>query len=193
MSHSTDRSRGRSVLRRYRQEITYLVLFAVLLGGSFTLISLNWVNDHLVNPFTAGVARASGAVLRVLGQDISMQGTLILSERFSVNIMNGCNGVETMAIFFSAVLAFPATWRSRLAGLVLGLIAIQVVNLLRVVALYLTGAYLPKLFDTSHTVLWQGIVILFGVLLWIFWASRYAVSPALAAAGAPSSRDGQPG
>jgi exosortase H (IPTLxxWG-CTERM-specific) len=189
MSNPSERHRGGSALRRYRQEITYLVVFAVLLGGSFTLISLNWVNDHVINPFTAGVAWASGTVLKVLGQDIRMQGTMILSDRFSVNIMNGCNGVETMAIFFSAVLAFPATWRSRAAGLGLGLVAIQVINLLRVVALYLTGAYLPKLFDTSHTVVWQGIVILFGVLLWIYWASRYAAIPALATAGTSTPRD----
>jgi exosortase H (IPTLxxWG-CTERM-specific) len=182
MTNAQDR--GGSLFRRYRQEITYLVVFAVLLGGSFTLISLNWVNDHVINPFTAGVAKASGWALRLLGQDIRMQGTMILSERFSVNIMNGCNGVETMAIFFSAVLAFPAAWRSRLLGLALGLVAIQVINLLRVVALYFTGAYLPDLFDTSHTVVWQGIVILFGVLLWIYWASRFAVIPA--AAGGPS-------
>jgi exosortase H (IPTLxxWG-CTERM-specific) len=166
--------------RAYRQEIAFLVVFVVLLGGSFTLISLNWVNDQVIEPFTAGIAHASGATLRALGQDIHMRGTMILSDRFSVNIRNGCNGVEAMLIFFSAVLAFPATWGSRLAGLGLGLVAIQVINLVRVVALYLTGAYLPRFFDASHTVVWQTIVILFGVLLWIFWANRFAVRRAAA-------------
>jgi exosortase H (IPTLxxWG-CTERM-specific) len=160
--------------RQYRQEITFLVLFAVLLGGSFTLISLNWVNDHVIEPLTAGIAKASGITLKLLGQDIEMEGTMILSRRFSVNIENGCNGVEAMLIFCSAVLAFPARWKPRLVGLALGLVAIQIVNLVRVVMLYLTGAYYPSLFDTSHTVVWQTIVILFGVLLWIYWASRYA-------------------
>lgn len=166
--------------RAYRQEITFLVVFMVLLGGSFTLVSLNWVNDHVIEPFTAGVAKASGWTLKAIGQDIKMKGTMILSDRFSVNIKNGCNGVETMLIFCSAVLAFPATWRSRWMGLGLGLVAIQIVNLIRVVALYLTGAYWPKLFDTSHTVVWQSIVILFGVLLWIYWANKYAGKPATA-------------
>ena len=41
-------------------------------------------------------------------------------------------------------------------------------------ALFLTGAYLPDLFDTSHTVMWQTVVILCGVLLWILWADRFA-------------------
>jgi exosortase H (IPTLxxWG-CTERM-specific) len=160
--------------RRNRREITFLVLFLVLLGGGFTLISVNWVNDHAVEPFTAGIARTSGAALRLLGQPVTMNGTVISSPRFAVNIRNGCNGVEAMLIFLAAVLAFPAPWRSRLAGLVLGILAIQIVNLVRVVALFLTGVYFPKLFDTSHTVIWQTIVILSGVLLWIYWANRFA-------------------
>jgi exosortase H (IPTLxxWG-CTERM-specific) len=160
--------------RRNRKEITFLVLFLVLLGGGFTLISVNWVNDHAVEPFTAGIARVSGALLSLIGQPVTMRGTVIASRRFSVNIRNGCNGIEAMLIFLAAVLAFPAPWRSRLAGLGLGILVIQIVNLVRVVALFLTGVYLPKLFDTSHTVIWQTIVVLSGVLLWIYWANRFA-------------------
>ncbi len=178
MAHPQPASSGpASFWKTYRLEIRFLVVFLLLLGASFTLISLNWVNDQLIEPFTAGVAKTSGGVLKLLGQPIRMKDTMILSERFSVNIKNGCNGVETMLIFAAAVLAFPATWKSRLQGLALGLVAIQLINLVRVVALYLTGAYLPKLFDTSHTVVWQSIVILFGVLLWIFWANRFAARP----------------
>jgi exosortase H (IPTLxxWG-CTERM-specific) len=161
--------------RRYRREIRFLVLFLVFLGGGFALVSLNWVNDHAVEPFTAGIARASGATLNLIGQRTTLQGTVIRNPRFAVNIRNGCNGVETMLIFLAAVLAFPATWRARLLGLGLGIAAIQVVNLVRVVALFLTGAYLPRLFDTSHTVIWQTLVILFGVLVWVYWANRFAV------------------
>lgn len=167
-----------SFFQRNRREVTFLILFLVLLGGGFTLISLNWVNDHVIDPFTAAIARTSGVVLNLLGQKVAMRGTEIHSARFAVNIRNGCNGVEAMLIFLAAVLAFPASWRSRGLGLVLGILAIQVVNLVRVVALFLTGTYYPSLFDASHTVVWQTVVILSGVLLWIFWANRFAVPPA---------------
>ena len=160
--------------RRYRREIVFLTLFLVLLGGSFTLISVNWVNDNVIEPFTAGIAKVSGAVLDLIGQDVTMQGTIIRNSRFAVNIRNGCNGVEAMLIFLAAVLAFPASWRSRLLGLGIGIVVIQIVNLIRVVVLFLTGIYFPKLFDASHTVVWQTLVILSGVLLWIFWANRFA-------------------
>lgn len=160
--------------RAYRREIVFLTLFLLLLAGSFTVVALQPVNDHVIEPFTAGIADVSGVVLDAIGQDVRMEGTVIRSPRFAVNIRNGCNGVETMLIFGAAVLAFPASWKARGIGLVLGLLAIQGLNLVRVVALFLTGVYFPEWFDSSHTVVWQSIVVAFGVLLWIFWAQRFA-------------------
>ena len=161
--------------RAYRQEIQFLLLFALVLLGSFTLLSWTPVNDHVVEPFTAGIARVSGVTLNLLGQDITRTDTVLRSPRFAVNIRNGCNGVEAMVILLAAIVAFPATWGARLAGLALGIVVIQLVNLVRVVALFLTGAYMPSLFDSSHTVIWQSIVILSAVLLWMYWARRFAL------------------
>lgn len=174
------------LLRQYQRELTFIGVFVVLLGGGFTLISLQPVNDAVIEPFTAGIAKVSGVTLNLLGQNITMKGTQIRNDKFGVNIRNGCNGVETMIIFLAAVFAFPAPWKARFLGLGLGVVAIQAVNLVRVVALFLTGAYFPKLFDSSHTVIWQTIVILFGVLLWIFWANRFANPPATAAPAEPA-------
>ena len=171
----------------YRQEILFIGLFVAILGGGFTLISWTPVNDNVIEPFTGLVAKASGWTLNAIGQGIQMNGTIIRNEKFAVNIKNGCNGVETLIIFLAAVLAFPAPWKARLLGLVLGFAAIQGINLVRVVSLFLTGAYFPEFFDSSHTVVWQSIVILFGVLLWIFWANRYAAPPTPEVDAAPGN------
>ena len=178
-SDSTDKNPSendgeQSFFASYRQEILFVSIFIAILAGGFTLISWQPVNDNVIEPFTGGVAKASGIALNVIGQGISMDGTKIRNERFAVNIKNGCNGVETMIIFLAAVIAFPAAWKAKIAGLAIGILAIQAVNLVRVVALFLTGAYFPSFFDSSHTVVWQTIVILSGVLLWIFWANRFA-------------------
>jgi exosortase H (IPTLxxWG-CTERM-specific) len=163
--------------RAYRREIQFLVLFVVLLGGGFTVIAWQPVNDGVIVPFTAAIARTSAAVLDLLGQPIRIEGTRVYGESFAVDIENGCNGIEALIIFLSATLSFPAPWPARLAGLAIGVIGIQIVNLVRVVALFLTGVYFPSFFDSSHTVVWQTVVILFAVLLWIFWAQKFAVRP----------------
>ncbi|MEL7060866.1 MAG: exosortase H [Acidobacteriota bacterium] len=180
-SSAADGATEPSGWRRYRQEIVFVTVFVVILAGGFTLISWQPVNDRVIEPFTGGVAHASSIALNLIGQDTTLRGTGLSNDRFRVNIKNGCNGVETMIIFLAAVVAFPATWKAKAIGLTVGIVAIQAVNLIRVVALFLTGVYWPSLFDSSHTVIWQTIVILFGVLLWIFWAQRFA-APVPAAA-----------
>lgn len=157
---------------RNRRSAFFLARFLALLVAFYFLVASNPVNDAVIVPFTAGVARVSAAILNGMGEKVSVAGTVIQSARFSVNIENGCNGVETALLFGSAVLAFPAPWRRRLAGLLLGFAAIQIVNLVRVVSLFWIGAHRPVLFSSSHTVLWQSVVVLCGVLLFLLWASR---------------------
>ena len=37
--------------------------------------------------------------------------------------------------------------------------------------------YLPQFFSQSHIFVWQSLVILAGVTLWIVWAHKFAVPP----------------
>ena len=163
--------------RRLRPEVRFLATFLLVLGASFAFLAWKPVNDKVIEPFTGQIAKASGVALRAIGQDVTRTGTMLRSPRFAVNIRNGCNGVEAMVILLAAIVAFPAPWKARLLGLAAGAAAIQVVNLVRVVALFLTGAYLPRFFDTSHTVVWQTLVILSAVLIWILWARRVTPRP----------------
>ena len=165
-----------------RRSLGFLATFLALLVGSYFLVASRPVNDAVIVPFTAGVARASAAVLNVLGEKVVVVGTEIRSAKFGVNIENGCNGVETALLFGSAVLAFPARWKRRLLGLLLGFAAIQAINLVRVVSLFWIGVHRPALFSSSHTVLWQSIVVLCGVLLFLLWASREQRRPAAVSA-----------
>lgn len=159
----------------HRPEIRFIVVFLVILGTSFTVVALRPVNDGLVLPYTSWIARLSGSVLSALGEDITVSGCDLRSPRFAVTIYNGCNGLITSLVFASAVLAFPSTWRAKGVGLGLGLLAIQIVNLVRIISLYFIGAAAPRLFNTAHIVVWQSLVILAGVVLWILWA-RWAVA-----------------
>lgn len=156
-----------------RPESRFLILFVCFLTVGFTVIALNAVNDAFVNPYTTGVAHMSGMVLSLFGEEITIDGQLLRSPRFSVMIQNGCNGLITSLIFISGVLAFPSSWKAKLLGVIGGLLAIQVINLIRIVSLFYIGIYIPSLFSESHVFIWQSIVILAGVTLWILWAHRY--------------------
>ena len=152
--------------------LLFLARFLALLVGSYVFVAWQPVNDRAIVPFTTGIASVSGAVLKILGEPVVVTGTRISGGGFGVDIENGCNGVETALLFVSAVLAFPAPWRARLLGAASGLLAIELVNLVRVVSLYWIGRHHPSIFRSSHTVIWQSLVVLFGVVLFFVWAAR---------------------
>ncbi len=167
-------ARGQEPPSARRRSLAFLARFCVLLLLLYVAFAVRPVNDAVVIPFTGLIARASGAILNAFGEPVTVEGTELRSPAFAVRIENGCNGLETVLLFASAVLAFPAPWKRRLAGLALGFAAIELVNLFRVLTLFWIGAHRPALFSTSHTVLWQSIIVLFGVLLFLLWAPRRA-------------------
>jgi exosortase H (IPTLxxWG-CTERM-specific) len=161
-----------------RPQILFLVKFFGILVAAYLLIAWNPVNDNVIVPFTTGIARVSGATLDAMGQDVTTTGTVVASSRFAVNINNGCNGVEAMLILLASIVAFPATAKARLTGLAIGALVVQILNLVRIVSLYLLGAYQPKLFDVAHTAVWQIVIIAAAILFFLHWSSK--VAPRLA-------------
>ena len=157
-----------------RAQVLFLVKFFAILVGAYLLIAWGPVNDKVIVPFTTAIASWSGALLNVIGQKVNVSGTVISSPRFGVNINNGCNGVEAMLILLASIVAFPASLRARVTGLLLGALAVQLLNAVRIVSLYLLGAYQPRLFDIFHTAVWQVAIILSAIAFFLVWSSRVA-------------------
>src|SRR5687768_13860043 len=157
-----------------RTQVLFLVKFFAVLVAAYLVIASKPVNDRVIVPFTAGIARTSGALLKAMGEDVRVVGTSISSSRFGVNINNGCNGVEAMLILLASIVAFPATAGARFAGLALGAIAVQLLNAIRIVSLYLLGVYQPRLFDLFHTAVWQVVIILAAIGFFLLWSARVA-------------------
>jgi exosortase H (IPTLxxWG-CTERM-specific) len=157
-----------------RTQVLFLVKFFSILLAAYLLIAWNPVNDRVIEPFTAGVAQGSAWLLNVIGQGVTVSGTIIQSSRFAVNINNGCNGVEAMLILLASIVSFPAPMKARFGGLALGAITVQALNAVRIVTLFLLGAYYPKLFNTFHTAVWQIIIILSAIVFFLMWSARVA-------------------
>lgn len=154
----------------------FLARYVLILVLGFAVMALKPVNDGVINPYTTFVAHEGAFFLRLLGENATVNGQILSSNRFAVAIYNGCNGLEAILIFACGVLAFPTTWWRKLAGLALGFVSIQVFNVVRIVALYYTGVFKPAWFSTAHVLVWQSLVILFAVSLWLLWVQRYATA-----------------
>ena len=161
----------------------FIVLFLVILVGSFAMIAWNPVNDRLIVPYTSQIAKVAGTTLDWMGEQTTVTGTLITSTTFAVDVRNGCNGVEAMLILVAAILAFPAPWKARLAGVGVGTVIIQVLNLVRIDTLYLLGKYRPELFEIFHNAIWQVAIVLVAVATFFEWSRRIASTRSLEAPG----------
>ena len=157
-----------------RQIVGTWVLFALYVLGSFAL--LYGLDRQLVTPFTKVIALVTKALLGLGGVEARVTGTVVATPVFAVAIQNNCNAIYEIALFTSAVLAFPATWRERAWGALLGFASLYVVNLIRVLSLIYVGSHFRQYFQLHHIYLWQSLFIAFALVLWTLWAGRLVKS-----------------
>lgn len=149
----------------------FIVVFLLLLGGLFTLEVLQPVERWVIDPFTSGIARICVWLVSIFDKDAVSFGKVIQSTRngFAVSIERGCNGVEALIILFAALFAFPSTLRQKLIGFGLGFVAIQALNLVRIISLFYIGQYSHTWFEWFHLYLWQALIIIDALVVWLIW------------------------
>ena len=161
-------------LRLNSPRVRFVALFLLTLVISYVVIAIRPVNDNVIEPYTAILATGTGHLLNALGQDVSVDGTMVRGAGFAMNIYNGCNAVEAMLILLAAIVAYPASAKARAIGLFGGMVLIQALNFVRLVSLYLIGRYWPAAFETAHVTVWQVLIILFALAIFVFWSRRFA-------------------
>jgi exosortase family protein XrtF len=92
-------------------------------------------------------------------------------------IGSNCNAIKLFALFAVFVIAYPGNQKKKLWFIPLGILAIHVLNILRVVALAIIANYDYTWLDFNHTYTFTIIVYAFIFLLWMLWVNRYAGQP----------------
>jgi exosortase H (IPTLxxWG-CTERM-specific) len=148
----------------------FAVAFCLMLGVLFAF-ELSPPGQALVRPWTSLVAKAGAEVIQVFDGAATSVGNVLLDSKtgFAVSIEAGCNGVEAMLVLLAAVLAFPAPWQFKVPGVVLGILAVQVLNLVRIVSLFYLGQWNVAVFEWAHLYLWQVLVMLDVLIVWLVW------------------------
>lgn len=145
--------------------------FLLLMAAYAALFSTAWVERFIHAPMSKLVAVVSAALLAPFGE-VSRSGTNLTLDGFRAVIVEACNGVLPIYIFLAAVLAFPSSWSEKLRGALIGIPAILVINLVRVVSLMILGAHNPDIVERVHIDVWQTAVVVLALGIWIFWAER---------------------
>ncbi len=141
--------------------LRFVITYVLLMGVFFLLLGLKPVQDvvDINGGYSNAIVFMTAKILGLLGVASTVQGSVIHLPSISLDVEFGCNGLEAVMIYSVAVLTFPATWKNRLLGIVAGFLVIQVLNLIRIVALAYAGVYHRDLFDLIHLYVAQGVMI----------------------------------
>jgi exosortase/archaeosortase family protein len=118
------------------------------------------------NLYSKAIVFITHSALGLINIQSSYNGTIINLPGISLEVMFGCNGIEAVMIYSVAVIAFPADWKKKLTGIIAGFILIQIINIIRIVALGYSAVHFKALFKIIHIYVAQGIMI--AVALGIF-------------------------
>lgn len=120
-----------------------------------------------------GVVRECAAVLNLLlpGEQVAAVRNHLLSRHADLEIVRGCDSVGVLLLLTSAILVYRARLRRKLWGLLLGGLWVYLLNLARVVVLYLLVRGNAVWFEYVHVYFAPTLLTL--AALWFFagWAA----------------------
>jgi exosortase/archaeosortase family protein len=128
--------------------IAFIAIFAVLQfawqAGDGSALHALWINRGVAAP----AARIADAMTPGLG--IVASSNQIRATRGGINIVNGCDGMDTTFLLLAAFCVAPIRLRSRATGILVGLPLCYGLNLLRILALLYARQHDMELFDLLH-------------------------------------------
>lgn len=129
-------------------------------------------DNLLVETAAAWTASWAGVGLGVLGISTYVNGSILASEDFAVNVVAECLALAPIMIYSGAVIAFPASFKAKAWGIAVGALVLTSVNLVRIVSLFWIGAGYPEYLDFAHLLVWQSGMYLLAIVLWLYWYGR---------------------
>lgn len=170
ISPKATRRNEKAAQRSLNPAVRFVLLFLLLV----TILGLLYA--HLTASYHEKIAWImdltavlSSWVVSILPGESYRLGTVCSYNGFSVEIIDECTGLLEMVIYSAAVLAFSTSIRNKLIGLAIGVPAIFLFNLIRIVVLLLVGAYSHSLFEFMHLYFWQATLIIMIASVWIGW------------------------
>ncbi|RLQ23602.1 exosortase H [Seongchinamella sediminis] len=149
----------------------FVITFLLVLVGLFSLEMLNPVQEHLVVPFTGLLAKISAALVAPFDDTVLAYGKVLQfsDTGFAVSIEAGCNGVEATIVLIAAVVAYPGSWKARCTVIGLGFLAVQALNILRIITLFYLGDWDLDIFTWVHLYLWPSLIMLDVLVVFVLY------------------------
>jgi archaeosortase B (VPXXXP-CTERM-specific) len=164
--------RVRLYLKRNRVVVRSCLIFAGCILAF--VLSCSWLlPDGIVRSVVHSTAAATGFILNLFRTAVHTDGSVVASPDFSMVIIFECTAIFTIVIFLAAVLAYPSNIKQKAIGMALGVVALYAIDLVRMVSLFFIGTHFSsRCFDVAHFFVWQPMMILIAIVIWVFWVEK---------------------
>lgn len=151
-----------------RMGAIFLVVYALLNWGYFLLpdVQLKRVHEVLILQPCAAVLNG------VLGADVGIRDNGLVSDGMYLAVVRGCDGAGVLFLLLAAVACFPARVKAKLVGLMAGLVLVHMLNVARIVALYMVFRDHRNLFSDLHNLYVPTAMLLICGVAFLLWTSR---------------------
>ena len=121
---------------------------------------------------TRWTALISYMALGIIDLPVSIDGVIISTQGLSVRIIRECTVVGPVLVMGMGIFSYPASFRRKAWGVVWGTLIMLLVNQIRIASLFFIGIKFPVLLEVAHLVIWQGILIAIGIVIWLIWVEK---------------------
>lgn len=167
--------------KQFKPALLFVVRFVGLyLAGNIGYGVYISAFNNRPDTITHWVTQQAAALVSVLFEPVSIaahavDATVLMQQEGEtiISVYEGCNGVNVLIIFVAFVLAFGGRVKLMLPFILLGLVAIHVANLVRIVLLYAVMTRYDALFYFFHKYLFTASLyaVVFG--LWVVWVKYF--------------------
>ncbi|MGA2778112.1 MAG: archaeosortase/exosortase family protein [Steroidobacteraceae bacterium] len=155
-----------------------MILRAMIFLAVFGALQFTWqlldgsALYHLL--IDQGVVVPAAVLGRALTPDLGVHAVAnhLRDTSGGLNIINGCDGMETLFLLFAGFAVAPLRWRARLYGVLVGIAVVYTLNLVRILALFYARRRDMALFDLLHGIVTPAIMVLSIAAFYYVWLRR---------------------
>lgn len=152
----------------------FILLYILYMITAFILVDYEPVRQvlQLDAYYTGAVVKISTWLIHLIGIDVTANGAFLHLKSAVMEVKFGCNGLEAILLYVAAVLAFPASGKERLVGIVIGSTVLQILNIMRIAWLAWVLEYQRDMFAIMHEYITQSIMIALAFIVFIIYLQR---------------------
>lgn len=183
----------KTIINKIPKQVRSFLVKALVFFLVWKFLYIVFLSDskYIDYPLTTHVAEASTSFLnfvgdldnftteRVLITDIidgemieQMASQVFLDGSVVLNIADVCNGLELIVLYIGFIICMPSRFWRKAIYIVIGVLIIDIINILRCAGLICIREYFYIYFDFAHHYLFKAVVYAVTFIMWMVYARK---------------------